>query len=126
MWPWGGQFSGPLVVPSAVYDVRGHPPSTAESAATIVRVSLTSTSTDKPSSSKSPGLNYTVVTQVVVTMEANNCSSGAVADLVKQQVGYEVILVSASMFWILRPVEALSTGSLQEKSWLPQCRFTQS
>ena len=40
----------------------------------------------KPSS-KSPGLNYTVVTQVVVTLEANNCSSGVVADLVKQQVG---------------------------------------
>ena len=34
---------------------------------TIVLVSLTSTSADKPSSSKSPGLNYTVVTQVVVT-----------------------------------------------------------
>ena len=92
---------------------------------TIVLVSLTSTSTDKPSSSKSHGLNYTVVMQVVVTMEANNCSSGAAADLVKQQVGYEVILVSAAMFWILRPVEALSTGSLQEKSWLPHCRFTQ-
>ena len=83
---------------------------------TIVLVSLTSTSADKPFSSKSSGLNYTVVTQVVVTMEANNCSSGAAADLVKQQVGYEVILVSAAMFWILRPVEALSTGSLQEKS----------
>ena len=54
---------------------------------TIVLVSLTSTSADKPSSSKSPGLNYTVVTQVVVTLEANNCSSGVVADLVKQQVG---------------------------------------
>ena len=66
---------------------------------TIVLVSLTSTSADKPSSSsKSPELNYTVVTQVVVTMEANNCSSGAAADLVKQQVGYEVMLVSASMF----------------------------
>ena len=34
VWPQGGQFSGPLVVPSAVYDVRGHLPSTAEGAAT--------------------------------------------------------------------------------------------
>ena len=35
VWPWGGQFSGPLVVPTAVYDVKGHPPSTAEVAATV-------------------------------------------------------------------------------------------
>lgn len=68
---------------------------------TIVLVSLTSTSADKPSSSKSPGLNYTVVTQVVVTLEANNCSSGVVADLVKQQVGYEVILLNSNCFPVL-------------------------
>jgi len=30
----GGQLYGPLVVPSAVYDVRSHPPTTAEGAAT--------------------------------------------------------------------------------------------
>ena len=25
VWPRGGQFSGPLVVPNAVYEVKGHP-----------------------------------------------------------------------------------------------------
>ena len=24
VWPWGGQFSGPLLVPGAVFDVKGH------------------------------------------------------------------------------------------------------
>lgn len=68
---------------------------------TIVLVSLTCTSGDKPSSSKSPGIAYTVVTQIVVTLESQSCSPGIVADLVRQQVGYDVILLDSKCFPVL-------------------------
>ena len=44
---------------------------------TIVLVSLACTSGDKPSSSKSPGLVYTVVTQIVVTLESQTAAQAS-------------------------------------------------
>ena len=72
--PFGG-YTGPSHQHTTPSTLPPPPPPTFPAAGqkkntcrkTIVLVSLTSTSADKPSSSKSPGLNYTVVTQVVVT-----------------------------------------------------------
>ena len=69
---------------------------------TIILVSLAPCATsDKPSSSKSADITYTVVTQMVITLEANNCGPAVVAELVKQQVGYDVTLLDSKCFPVL-------------------------
>ena len=52
-------------------------------------------------SKDSTQLDYKVVTQVVVTLEAGHCSPVNVAELVCQQVGFEVILLDSKCFPVL-------------------------
>ncbi len=42
-----------------------------------------------------------MVTQVVVTLEPHKCSQGVVVELVKQQVGYDIILLDSKCFPVL-------------------------
>lgn len=68
---------------------------------TIALVSLSTTS-DRPSSSKSTSsLDYSVVTQLVITLSTNNCSVAVVSDLTQQQVGFDVILLDSKCFPIM-------------------------
>ena len=67
---------------------------------TIALVSL-SEDCERPSSSRSSGVSYTVITQVVATLECNECTSSIVSDLVKQQVGYDVVLLDSKCYLIL-------------------------
>ena len=68
---------------------------------TIAVVSLSNS--NKPSTSKASTqlLDYKIVTQVVVTLEAGHCSPLNVAELVRQQVGFEVILLDSKCFPVL-------------------------
>ena len=68
---------------------------------TIVLVSLANAASDKLSSSKSSDVTYAVVTQIVVALEPDNCSPVLVAQLVEQQVRYDVILLDSKCFPIL-------------------------
>ncbi len=69
--------------------------------AVLVSLSATPTAPDRQSSSKSSGITYSVVPQAVVTLDPHNCSQGVVAWLVKQQVGYEIILLDSKCFPVL-------------------------
>lgn len=68
---------------------------------TIALVSLSRAPTDRPCTSTSPGLTYSIVTQVVVALEMSRCGPTVVAELVKQQVGYDVILLDSKCFPVL-------------------------
>lgn len=62
-------------------------------------VSLSLINQNKPTTSKaSSHLDYKVVTQVVVNLEVGHCSPSAVAELVQQQVGFEVVLLDSKCF----------------------------
>ena len=69
---------------------------------TVAVVSLSYPSSNKASTSKATfHLDYKIVTQVVVTLEVGNCSPDIVADLIKQQVGFQVVLLDSKCFPIL-------------------------
>ena len=69
---------------------------------TVAVVSLSIPSSNKPSTSKaSAHLEYKVVTQVVITVEVGRCSPANVAELIKQQVGFQVLLLDSKCFPIL-------------------------
>ena len=64
-------------------------------------VTLSVPNPNKPTTSKHTHLEYKVVTQVIVTLEIGNCTPSVVADLVRQQVGFPVILLDSKCFPIL-------------------------
>ena len=69
---------------------------------TIALVSLSSPDPNKASTSKASfHLDYKVVTQVVVSVEAGSCSPSSVAEKVCQQVGFEIVLLESKCFPIL-------------------------
>lgn len=68
---------------------------------TVALVSLSPAPADCPCISTSPGLAYSIVTQVVVALKVNRCGPTIVAELVKQQVGYDVILLNSKCFPVL-------------------------
>lgn len=68
---------------------------------TIMLVSLALQNPNKPSSSTCAGVDYRIVTQVVVTLEAGNCNISVVGGLIQQQVGFEVILLDSKCFPVL-------------------------
>ena len=57
---------------------------------------------NKPSTSRASfNLDYKVITQVVVSLEMGHCSAAMIAELVRQQVGFEVILLDSKCFPLL-------------------------
>lgn len=57
---------------------------------------------NKPSSSKSAGdILYNVVTQITVTLDLQNCGPTRVSEMVKEQVGYDVILLDCKCYPLL-------------------------
>ena len=52
----------------------------------------------KPSSSKTNGLSYTIVTQVIVSINSSECNVTSVSDMVKTQLGLEVILLDSKLY----------------------------
>ena len=77
---------------------------------TVALVSLTSPNPNKPSTSKSLShLDYKVITQVVVSLEVGHCSPSLVAELVRQQVGFEVVLLDSKCFPILESETTAAT-----------------
>ena len=77
---------------------------------TIALVSLYDAS-NKPSSSKSNSLlEYQVITQLVVTIDSDNCSLTTVSNLVQQQIGFEVILLDSKCFPVM---ESDTTNSIE-------------
>lgn len=67
---------------------------------TILLVNLSARDGTRASSSKTNGLTYNVVTQVIVSISASlgECTVSAVADMVKAQVGFEVILLDSKLY----------------------------
>ena len=74
MWPWGGQFSGPLVVPSAVYDVKGHPSTAAKENAKV---------------------EYEIVAQISVFLDVSLSTVRQMTELVERQIGLDVVLLDS-------------------------------
>ena len=69
---------------------------------TIALVSLSSKDKNKPTSSKaSLKMDYSIVTQVVVSLVPSQCNVQVVGDLVAQQVGFEVVLLDSKCFPLL-------------------------
>ena len=65
-------------------------------------MSLSFKDKDKPTSSKaSLKMDYSVVTQIVVSLVPSQCNVQAVGDLVAQQVGFEVVLLDSKCFPLL-------------------------
>ena len=97
-----GAYTGPtsqLPPPRPQLSLRRRPTTFRK---TIAIVSLSLPNSNKPSTSKASGhLEYNVVTQVVVTLEVGRCSPANVAELVKQQVGFQVVLLDSKCFQIL-------------------------
>ena len=77
---------------------------------TIALVSLNSPNPNKPSTSKaSSHLDYKVVTQVIISLEIGHCSPSVVAESVRQQVGFEVVLLDSKCFPILETDSTTTT-----------------
>ena len=101
-----GMYTGPSPHPATgllsspvAFSASGRKKSTFRK--TIALVSLSPAPADRPCTSTSPGLTYSIVTQVVVALEVNKCGPTVVAELVKQQVGYDVILLDSKCFPVL-------------------------
>ena len=66
---------------------------------TIIVVSLLKRDVrNQPCSSKTGSLDYNVVSHIVVNLEQSMCNVGSVAQLVKQQLGIEMILLDSKCF----------------------------
>jgi hypothetical protein len=67
---------------------------------TIPVINLSARDSNKPSSSKTNGLMYTVVTHVIVNLNGNagECTVGIVAEKVKAQVGFDTILLDSKLY----------------------------
>ena len=68
----------------------------------IIVVSLSRKGTSVPGSSKcNPHVDYKVVTQVYVKLDENTCTLKAVAEMVKEQLSFEVVLLDSKCFPLL-------------------------
>ena len=92
---------------------------------TVALVSL-SEDCERPSSSRSSGVSYTIVTQVVATLECNECTSSIISDLVKQQVGYDVVLLDSKCYLILDDdtSQGVEFWKSHSRFWLLQSQCT--
>ncbi len=66
---------------------------------TIALVSLSAFDHNKPK--RIGSLDHKIVTQLVITLDLNNCGPSIVADLIQQQVGFSVVLLDSKCFPIL-------------------------
>lgn len=81
-----------------------HPPPSRKSIKkTIPVINLSARDSNRPSSSKTNGLMYTVVTHVIVNLNssAGECTVGTVAEKVKAQVGFDTILLDSKLYPVL-------------------------
>ena len=101
-----GGFGSPFGAYASLYDSATpfpNPPHAPRSKKpirkTIILVSLSSKDKDKPTSSKaSLRMDYSIVTQVVISLVPSQCNVQTVAELVTQQVGFEVVLLDSKCF----------------------------
>ena len=61
--------------------------------------SLSLTDTSKPSSSKANKLTYSVITHVIISLDAaiGDCTVSTAAEYVKRQIGFEVVLLNCKL-----------------------------
>ena len=94
-----GAYTGPTVsVPArTMLSKRGQSNSFRKS------ISLVSISSDynKPSTSKGSGIQYEIITQLVVILEVGQCSIATVAESIRQQVSYPVVLLDSKGYRII-------------------------
>ena len=112
-----GRYTGPTsqLPPRPQLSLRRRP---ATFRKTIAVVSLSAPNPNKPSTSKmSAHLDYKIVTQVVITLEVGHCSPITAAELVKQQVGFEVVLLDSKCFPVLESDTTLGTDY-----WKSNCK----
>ena len=76
---------------------------------TVALVSLTSDHS-KPSTSKASGIQYKIITKLIVTLEAGHCSLATVAESINQQVGFPVVLLDSKCY---RIIESSTTNSTE-------------
>ena len=100
-----GAYTGPtapaLLSPNTAAGVVSHKRKRSTFSKTLALVSLTAPDPNKASTSKASHLDYKVVTQVVVSIEAGVCSPSSVAEKVRQQVSFEIVLLDSKCFPIL-------------------------
>ena len=81
-----------------------HPPAPRKPVKKTIPVfNLSARDSNKPSSSKTNGLMYTVVTHVIVNLNssAGECTVGIVAEKVKAQVGFDTILLDSKLYPVI-------------------------
>ena len=93
-----GVYTTPVCIPThqphTASTYKPHPPHVPKKSVwkAVSLVSLSSVDTTKASTSKPQRMDYTVVTQVFLCLEPDQCNVRSVGDLVAWQVGFPVIL----------------------------------
>ena len=95
------KFAVPLQIP--------HPPRSLKRVVkkSIVVANLSARDGSRASSSKTNGLTYTEVTQVLVSLTVAECNVLAVSEFVRAQLGFEVVLLDSKLYPIAN-IEATS------------------
>ena len=68
---------------------------------TILIANLSSRDPNRPSSSRASRLLHTVVTQVIITLDCNDCSVGKATECVRKQIGLDVVLLNSKLYPII-------------------------
>ena len=80
-----------------------HPPRFKQRAIkkTILIANLSSRDSNRPSTSKGSRLVHTVVTQVIISLDSNDCSVTRATECVRKQIGLDVVLLDSKLFPIM-------------------------
>lgn len=93
--------SHPQQMPSAPLP---HPPPRFKQRAikkTILIANLSSRDPNRPSSSRASRLVHTVVTQVIINLDSNDCNVTRATESVRKQIGLDVVLLDSKLFPIM-------------------------
>ena len=93
----------PTHQPHTASTYKPHPPRVPKKSVrkAVSLVSLSSVDTTKASTSKPQRMDYSVVTQVFLCLEPDQCNVRSVGDLVAWQVGFPVILLDSKLYPLL-------------------------
>ena len=85
---------------------------------TILIANLSLRDINKPSSPKANRLAHTVVTQVIISLDssAGECNVDTAAEMVKRQVGFEVVLLDSKLFPVI-PNDSTSGPDFWKSTW---------
>lgn len=102
-----GAYSTPLTKFNQLGLPPPHPPQSRSQRKvikkTILLTNLSLRDTSRPCSSKSNKITYTVVTQLIISLDSamGECNVSTAAEMVRCEIGFEVILLDSKLFPIL-------------------------